>query len=228
MTSQLTLVSHALCPYVQRAAIVLLEKGLPFTRRDIDLGNKPAWFLAMSPLGKTPVLIADDAPIFESAVICEYLDDVFAPRLHPDDPLRRARHRAWIEFASNVLNAIGTFYCAPDDTALQAAAAALRHKFEQLEAALDAAPFFDGERFSIVDAAFGPVFRYVDVFDRIQDFGIVTGLSKVQAWRAALAARPSVKAAAAEEYENLLLRFLKRRGSALSVRIEDRAELLSA
>lgn len=53
----LTLVSHTLCPYVQRAAIVLLEKGVPFERRWIDLARKPAWFLAVSPLGKTPVLL---------------------------------------------------------------------------------------------------------------------------------------------------------------------------
>src|SRR5689334_15487891 len=70
----LVLVSHPLCPYVQRAAIVLLEKGVPFERRDVDLARKPAWFLDISPLGKTPVLLAGGEAIFESAVICEYLD----------------------------------------------------------------------------------------------------------------------------------------------------------
>lgn len=228
MTTQLTLVSHALCPYVQRANIVLLEKGVPFTRRDIALANKPEWFLAISPLGKTPVLLANDVPVFESAVICEYLEDVFAPRLHPEDPLQRARHRAWIEFGSSVLNAIGTFYSAPDETALQDAISGLRHKFEQLEATLGSASFFDGERFSIVDAAFGPVFRYFDVFDRMQDFGFFSALPKVQAWRGALALRPSVKAAVGEEYGNLLRTFLKRRGSALATRIGEQEEVRRA
>lgn len=219
MTTQLVLVSHALCPYVQRAAIVLHEKQVPFTRRDIDLADKPEWFLAISPLGKTPVLLADDVPVFESAVICEYLEDVFAPQLHPRDPLRRARHRAWIEFGSTVLNAIGSFYSAPDEAALQAAISELRRKFGQLEAALESQPFFDGEHFSVVDAAFGPVFRYFDVFDRIGNFGFFSGLPKVLAWRSALAARTSVKAAVSEEYGDLLMAFLRRRGSALSVRI---------
>ena len=228
MTTQLTLVSHALCPYVQRAIIVLLEKGVPFTRRDIALANKPEWFLAISPLGKTPVLLADDVPVFESAVICEYLEDVFTPHLHPEEPLQRARHRAWIEFGSSVLNAIGTFYSAPDETALQDGISGLRRKFEQLEATLGLASFFDGERFSIVDAAFGPVFRYFDVFDRIQDFGFFSALPKVQAWRGALALRPSVKAAVREDYENLLMAFLKRRGSALSMRIEEQEEASQA
>ena len=49
MSAPLVLVSHALCPYVQRAAIVLREKGVPFERRDIDLANKPDWFLRISP-----------------------------------------------------------------------------------------------------------------------------------------------------------------------------------
>jgi glutathione S-transferase len=228
MSTQLTLVSHALCPYVQRATIVLIEKGVPFTRRDIALDNKPDWFLAISPLGKTPVLLADDVPVFESAVICEYLEDVFAPRLHPEYPLQRARHRSWIEFGSSVLNAIGTFYSAPDETALQGTVSQLRWKFEQLEATLGSAPFFDGERFSIVDAAFGPVFRYFDVFDRIRNFGFFSALPKIQAWRAALALRPSVKAAVRDDYENLLMTFLKRRESALSRRIEEQEEACRA
>ena len=46
----LTLASHLLCPYVQRVAIVLHEKGLPFERRWVDLADKPAWFRAISPL----------------------------------------------------------------------------------------------------------------------------------------------------------------------------------
>ena len=80
----LVLVSHVLCPYVQRAAIVLAEKGIPFERRDIDLANKPDWFLKISPLGKTPVLLVGGESIFESSVICEYLEETGLPRLHPD------------------------------------------------------------------------------------------------------------------------------------------------
>src|SRR4051812_45459026 len=95
MTMPLTLISHHLCPYVQRVAIVLQEKGLSFERIDIDLADKPDWFLRVSPLGKTPVLLVDGEAIFESAVICEYLDDSVAPRLHPTPVLARARHRGW-------------------------------------------------------------------------------------------------------------------------------------
>src|SRR3954466_14364818 len=98
MAPRLRLISHKLCPYVQRAVIALTEKGVTFERIDIDLANKPDWFLAISPLGKTPVLQADDTAIFESAVILEYLEEPQPHQLHPADPLRRAEHRAWIEF----------------------------------------------------------------------------------------------------------------------------------
>src|ERR1043166_2786147 len=92
-TARLVLVSHHLCPYVQRAAIALHEKSVAFERVYIDLAAKPDWFLAESPLGKTPLLKVDGAVVFESAVICEYLEDTVAPALHPADPLERARHR---------------------------------------------------------------------------------------------------------------------------------------
>ena len=219
MNTPPVLVSHTLCPYVQRAAIVLHEKGVAFERRDVDLADKPDWFLHVSPLGKTPVLLAGGEPIFESAVICEYLDETVAPRLHPLEPLQRARHRSWMEFGSALLNAIAVFYNAPDDAALQRAADDIHRRFRQVEEVLHAPPYFDGERFSIVDAVFAPVFRYLDVFERIGEFGMLTGVGKVQAWRAALALRPSVQAAVSPRYPELLMAFLARRGSALSVRM---------
>jgi glutathione S-transferase len=217
---ELTLVSHHLCPYVQRAAIVLREKGVPFSRRWVDLSAKPEWFTAISPLGKTPVLLADDEAIFESAVICEYLDEVFAPRLHPADPLRRARHRAWMEFGSEVLNRIWTFYTAPDAAALETARHALVSRFRQVEAAVDPkGPFFAGASFGLVDAVFAPVFRYFEVFESIGEPDFFEGLPRVRAWRAALSARPSVQQAAVPDYAERLTAFLRSRGSELSRRM---------
>ena len=115
-----------------------------------------------------------------------------------------------------VLNTIAGFYNAGDATALQARAYELRGRFLQLEAALGEGPFFAGERFCVVDAVFGPVFRYFDVFDCIADFGILNATPRVRAWRSALAARESVRDAVAPAYPQLLERFLVKRNSALS------------
>ena len=109
-----TLISFDLCPYVQRAAIALVEKGVPFERRTVDLADKPEWFRALSPLGKVPLLQVGDAVLFESTVIVEYLEDTQAPSLHPADPLIRARHRAWMEFGSSILADIWTIETTPE------------------------------------------------------------------------------------------------------------------
>lgn len=210
------LISHTLCPYVQRATIVLAEKNLGFERRDIDLANKPDWFLRISPLGKTPVLLVEGEAIFESAVICEFLEETAAPRLHPEAALERAQHRAWMEFGSSLLNTIGAFYNAKDMGALAMQVLQIRLRLQQLEGALGAGPYFGGSHFSLVDAVFGPVFRYFEVFDAIQDFGFFEGLPKVQAWRNQLAKRPSVRQAAHAAYPALLRDFLRARRSALS------------
>jgi glutathione S-transferase len=216
MAAPLKLISHKLCPYVQRAVIALTEKGVAFERIDIDLANKPDWFLAISPLGKTPVLQVGDTAIFESAVILEYLEETQPYPLHPADPLARAEHRGWIEFGSAVLNDIAGFYAAPDQAAFKARTAQLEQHFARLESRAAASPWFNGENFSLVDAVFGPVFRYFDVFDDIADFGILAGKPKLARWRGALASRPSVRAAVSAEYPALLRDFIDRRNSWLS------------
>lgn len=214
---QLTLISHTLCPYVQRAAIVLAEKEVAFERRYVDLADKPDWFKSVSPLGKTPVLMVDDDAIFESAVICEYLDDTLLPRLHPADALKRAQHRAWMEFGSGLLNTIAAFYNAPDAVALARQRENLQQRFSQLEAVLpEQGPYFAGASFSMVDAVFGPVFRYFDVLESAGEAGFFEQLPKVRAWRAALAARPSVQQAVGSGYAAALHRFFLARGSELS------------
>ena len=216
MPAELTLISHHLCPYVQRIAIALAEKGVAYQRQYVDLAAKPDWFKALSPLGKTPVLVVGETAIFESAVILEYLEDTQSHPLHPADPLRRAEHRSLIEFGSAILNDIWGFYSAPDAATFDAKRQQLANRFAWLENRLVAAAWFDGEHFSLVDAVFAPVFRYFDAFDRIGTFGTFDGLPKIARWRASLAARPSVVAAVTEDYQDRLWRFLLARNAHLS------------
>lgn len=219
--SSLTLVSHHLCPYVQRAAIALSEKGIAFERITIDLAAKPDWFKAISPLGKVPLLRVarpglDDAVLFESAVICEFIEETQAGTpLHPSDPIERAQHRAWIEFASAVLSDIYAIETTADAALFERKREMLTEKFARLEGVLGAGPFFAGERFSLVDAAFGPALRYFDVLDEIADLGILAGKPKVGAWRGALAERPSVRSAVAGDYPARLWQFLDAQDSHL-------------
>ncbi|MCX9000030.1 glutathione S-transferase family protein [Rhizobiaceae bacterium BDR2-2] len=213
--ARLTLISHHLCPYVQRAAIALSEKGVPFERRYVDLAAKPDWFLPISPLSKVPLLIVrqDDgteAVLFESAVICEYLEETQSgTALHPADPLTRARHRGWIEFGSSILSDLWGFETAKDAETYESKRKALIDKFGRVEAELGDGPFFAGKAFSLVDAVFAPIFCYFDVFGTIAPTDVFDGLPRVTTWRNALAARQSVREAVTDDYGDRLKVFLK-------------------
>lgn len=206
----LDLVSYDLCPYVQRAAIALVEKGVPFRRVDIDLDDKPAWFSRISPLGKVPLLRVGEEVIFESSVILEYLEETQPHPLHPADPLARARHRAWMEVGSSILADIWVVETTTDAAAFETRRRALAHKFARIETVLRRGPYFAGATFSLVDAVFAPAFRYFDTFERFRDLGIFDALPRVQAWRGALAARPSVRGAVVADYPARLEAFLRR------------------
>ena len=210
---QLELISHHLCPYVQRAVITLLEKDIPHERTYIDLANKPDWFASISPLGKVPLLRVDREVLFESAVICEYLDEITPGSLHPSDPLQKAKHRSWIEFGSGILNSIAGFYNAPDRESLEQKCIELAGKFSWIEQSLDNDSYFAGEKFSLVDAVYGTIFRYFDVLDKIDNFSIFTNTPKVEKWRQLLQNRTSIQQAVTEDYEQRLVRFLKQRNN---------------
>jgi glutathione S-transferase len=238
MPQRLRLISHKLCPYVQRAAIVAAEKHIDFERVDIDLANKPDWFLAISPTGKVPVLevIEDDenAPspngagfrhgethiLFESAVIAEYLDEISGNPLLPADPLRRARERAWVEYASATLADISRLYAAADAAGFEAAVGAIEARFETLGREIKG-PFFAGARFGLADAAFAPVFRYLDVFERALGFSLAERGPKIAAWSRELMTRPSVIGAVPLDYADRLLSFVTAKNGHLARLIRD-------
>ncbi len=221
----LELISNLLCPYTQRAAILLAEKGLPCQRRYIDLADKPDWFLRLSPLGKVPVLrVGDAGAIFETSVICAYIEEAHpSPALLPAEPLARARQRAWAELASACIAEVFGFYMAPDAQTFALRRDALAARFAGLERELGDGPWFDGDAFGLTDAAFAPLFRLFDGFDRIEDFGLLAGLPRVAAYRARLAIRDSVREAVPADYGEQFLRYLAGRGSYLASRMAETA-----
>lgn len=214
-TETLTLVSHALCPYVQRAVIVALEKAIAFERIVIDLADKPGWFVERSPTGKVPMLMLGEETLFESAAIAEFLDEISGGGMLPGDPAGRARHRAWIEYASGTLAEIGSLYSAPDAEAFEARHDALVARFRRTAGEVKGL-WFGGDEFGIVDAAFAPVFRYLDVFEREAGLFLLADVPELAEWRERLSGRASVKLAADPNYPELLRAFLLARNSHIS------------
>ena len=216
--NKFTLISFKLCPYVQRVAISMREKGIPFELVYVDLADKPEWFTAISPLGKVPLLRVDEgsdtAVLFESSVILEYLEDIGQGRsMHSVDPVEKALQRGWMEFGSSLLADIWSLETATGAAAYESAVASLNRKLDRLENTLGSGPFFTGTEFTFVDAVFAPAFRYFDVFDAFMERSVLARFAKVAAWRQALAQRPSVAAAVVPEYAELLHDFLRSKGA---------------
>jgi len=196
------LISFKLCPFVQRSVIVLQEKGVDYDITYIDLKNPPDWFKEISPLGKVPVLRVGEAVVFESAVIMEYLDEVNPPSLHPADPLRKAHNRAWIEFASTLFFCQFNMVMAPDQVACEGAEQELREKLAAVNEQL-VGPYFNGEDFCLIDAAYAPLFMRLAYLEQWSPMGVLEGMPKMQQWSEKLLGRPAVQQSVVENLDEL-------------------------
>lgn len=211
------LVSFKACPWVQRAAIVLREKNVPFEFIHIEPGNRPDWFQAISPHGKVPVLRIDETTaLFESNAIAEYLDETIAPRLHPDDPVRRAVNRAWTDYLPGFAGAAGAVSGAADDAARLKALEGLRTAFARVERALaarpEAGPWFNGPRYSLVDAAYAPFLQRWRIVEKLTGEAELAAFPQLAAWSVALVERPTTHTFPPEEFETIYRDALLRRG----------------
>jgi glutathione S-transferase len=217
MDRRLKLVSFDICPYVERSRITLLKKGLPHGLELIELANKPAWFLEVSPMGRVPVLLVDDRPIFESMVINELLNELQPdPPLFPVDPLARAEGRGWIVFANDVVMPAGgaamlAIAGGATEDALSRPLGALRDALGKLERQLaqGGGPFLLGRDFSLVDASYAPFLRRWRLAEGWGAAGarLLAEFPRISAWTQALLSHPSVVGAEPADLDSKSRRF---------------------
>lgn len=214
---KLELVSHKLCPYVHRAAITLREKGIAFERREIDLKNKPEWFLKLSPYGKVPLLLADGVALFESTAICEFIDETHPPALLPVDPFARARQRAWAEGASELSQAQWNLLIASTPADRDKAAAAFSSLADRIEQAI-ADGTIPAQGFERVHIFLAPSFLRFSLVERGLGVRLVDAgrWPQLDALARAVAARPSVTSTVPDDYAQTLCRRIVDRGSLLA------------
>jgi glutathione S-transferase len=218
------LVSFKTCPWVQRAAIVLREKKIDFEFRHIEPDNRPDWFLAISPHKKVPVLRVDDSvSLFESNAIAEYLDETVSPRLHPSDPVERALNRAWTDYVPTFAETVtGAAYADTEDD-YQRAINKIPIPFERLERAVTKqgdGPLFNGEQYSLVDAAYVPFLQRYFFLDRIKRIGHIEKFPRLHAWAETLMKRPSTHSFPPDEFEMMYRQNVKRRNKWISQFVE--------
>lgn len=217
MARHFKLVSHRLCPYVQRAAMMLIEKAVAHETVYVDLANKPDWFLAISPRGKVPVLVVDGTPVFESQAICELVEELVPePRLFPADPILRARDRGWFAFAGeDVFAAVSQLSYSSEPDKVQAARQRTAELLARIEPELAGRKWLsgDGSRFGMADLAIAPALSRLSLLERLGAWELPERLEHVRAWQERVLARPSTKKSVPSDFEARLLEGMRSRGS---------------
>jgi len=148
-------------------------------------------------------------------VICEYLDEITPPPLHPPEPLRKALNRAWAEFSSELFVDLYRISLAEKREELEESGKSAREKLERLEERFGDGPFFNGPRFALVDAAFAPAFMRIALLEEIRPMGLLDGLPRMRRWSDALLERESVRSSVVPEFPGLLRDYLAASGSYL-------------
>lgn len=193
MSQKLELISFKLCPFVQRAVIVLKKKAVDFDITYIDLNNPPEWFKDVSPLGQVPVLKVGDDVLFESFVIQEYVDEITPPSLQPVDPLLKAKNRAWSSFGGDILMAIHPMVTTKEEAVFNEKRTVVLQKLKQLEGIHSGGSFFNGSDFNMIDAAYAPMFMRMDFVKCLTNIDLLADTPKLSKWSNNLLALECVK-----------------------------------
>jgi len=194
-------------------------KGVEFDVTYINLREKPDWFLKISPHGKVPVLKVGETPLFESNAIAEFIDETVEPHLHPADPIKRARNRAWTDYVPTFSSGLSACYYAKTAPEQQEGFKNARQVLLKLEEAIASerggggGPYFNGPALSLVDAAYAPFLqRFAMVEERMQS-GLLKEFPLVSAWCDALLATEDVTGSVHESFPQEFAANLKRRES---------------
>ncbi|QMS92477.1 glutathione S-transferase family protein [Nostoc edaphicum CCNP1411] len=201
--AEIKVYSAVVCPYAHRSRLVLQEKGVEFDLIEINLQNKPEGFTDISPYGKVPAIAHNNNRVWESAVINEYLNEVFPnPPLLPSSPIAKAQARIWIDFANTrFVPAFSTLLRSSD---IQQQEAAKKELYQHLEFIENEAlgklsgdgPYWFGESVSLVDFTFYPWFERWPALKHYRGFGIPEEFTRLRQWKKAVKQRDSVVAIA--------------------------------
>jgi glutathione S-transferase len=196
--------------------IVLRAKAVKFDVTYINLREKPDWFLKISPHGKVPVLNVDGEALYESNAIAEFLDETVPPRLHPADPIKRARNRAWTDFLPDFAKGLSGVYYTKSKEEVAKGLEAAPARLQKLEDAIarergNDGPYFNGKALCIVDAGYAPFFQRFAIADSMLKTGVLDAFPLVKAWSKALLSTDVVTGSVAPEFNEAFVANLKRR-----------------
>ncbi len=218
---KLELISFKLCPFVQRAIIILKKQNIDYDITFINPMDPPDWFKEISPTGQVPLLKADDEVIFESSVISEFANDISKNDLHPNDPIQKAKNRAWIQFSSSLFDELFNLVTGDKDTYTKAKKS-LFEKLAKVESVKDKGVFFNGADFAMIDAAFAPIFMRLSWINEFTDNALsLSEFSNLSAWSEAILAVDAVKDSVSEGIDDVYYSNIEAREGYLSTLLID-------
>ena len=218
---KLELISFKLCPFVQRAIIILKKQKIDYDITFINPMDPPDWFKVISPTGQVPLLKADDEVIFESSVISEFANDISENDLHPIDAIQKAKNRAWIEFSSKMFDDLFNLVTGDKETYAKAKES-LFEKFAKVEAVKGTGTFFNGADFAMIDAAFAPIFMRLSWINEFTDNALsFNEFSNLSAWSEAILAVDEVKGSVSEGIDDVYYSNIEAREGYLSTLLVD-------
>ena len=153
----LTLYSARDCIHCHRVRLVLAAKGVTYDLVPVDLDDPPEDLLDLNPYNSVPTLVDRDLVLYDTSVICEYLDERYPhPPLMPVDPLSRARLRLAIVRIENDWLTLVDQIDAGGKSA-DAARKTLRDELIKNASAFKASKFFLSPEMSLADCALAPL-----------------------------------------------------------------------
>jgi len=218
---KLQLISFKLCPFVQRAVIALRKQGINYDITFINLMDPPEWFEELSPTGQVPILKVDDEVIFESNVIVEFLNEISGDKLHPSDPVMRAKNRSWMSYSSSMFDHLFSLITGDKETFVSAKGA-LTQKLAKLEKIKSDQKYFNGDQFMMIDAAIAPFFMRVSWINEFTDNILsLENFPKIHIWSKALLSDKDVMASVEEGLDDVYYSNIEARGAHLSTLLVD-------
>nr|XP_055026950.1 glutathione S-transferase omega-1-like [Misgurnus anguillicaudatus]XP_055026951.1 glutathione S-transferase omega-1-like [Misgurnus anguillicaudatus]XP_055026952.1 glutathione S-transferase omega-1-like [Misgurnus anguillicaudatus] len=190
------LYSMRFCPFAQRTRLVLVAKGIKHEIININLKNKPEWFLEKNPLGLVPVLETESGQvIYESPITCEYLDEVYPQnKLLPSDPFQKAQQKMLLDHFSKLTP---YFHKIPmgkkNGEDVSALVAEFKDKLTKLNEILvnKKAKFFGGDSVTLIDYMMWPWFERMEMLELNH---LLDGTPALKKWTGHMLEDPSVKA----------------------------------
>jgi len=170
--------------FAQRAWVTLEEKKIPYQYIEINPYRKEPSFLALNPRGLVPTLGCPTAkgeskPLYESNVICEYLEEAYPahqPSLLPKDKYEKARMKIWIDFVtSRIIPAFHRFLQHTKNSSynLEEARKELLDHFKTWTKEMDLeGPFWAGKEISMADIALAPWIMRLWALDHFKEGGL--------------------------------------------------------